>query len=89
MTRQFFRKADAAVVVYDVTNEASYLNARQWLDSARDAIQMPSDAESSQAEFLLLGNKADLAEDETITGEHLQTVECWQTKVAHNDINQV
>ena len=39
MTRQFFRKADAAVVVYDVTSETSFLNARQWLDSARDAIQ--------------------------------------------------
>jgi GTPase SAR1 family protein len=64
MTRQFFRKADAAVVVYDVTNETSYLNARQWLDSARDAIQLPGDAETSQAEFLLLGNKADLAEDD-------------------------
>ena len=64
MTRQFFRKADAAVVVYDVTSEASFLNARQWLDSARDAIQLPSDSESSQAEFLLLANKADLADDD-------------------------
>jgi GTPase SAR1 family protein len=64
MTRQFFRKADAAVVVYDVTNEGSFLNARQWLDSARDAIQLPSDAESAQAEFLLLANKADLADDD-------------------------
>jgi hypothetical protein len=49
MTRQFFRKADAAVVVYDVTNEASFLNARQWLDSAMDATQIPgNDGETAQ-----------------------------------------
>ena len=65
MTRQFFRKSDAAVVVYDVTNEASFLNARQWLDSAIDATMMPgNDGETCQAEFLLLGNKADLADDD-------------------------
>ena len=65
MTRQFFRKADAAVVVYDVTNETSFLNARQWLDSAMDATQIPgNDGEALQAEFLVLGNNADLADDD-------------------------
>jgi GTPase SAR1 family protein len=53
MTRQFFRKADAAVVVYDVTNEASFLNARQWLDSAMDATQIPgNDGETAQVPML-------------------------------------
>lgn len=85
MTRQFFRKSDAAVVVYDVTSETSFLvrtklklsivsyflpqmqsphqqNARQWLDSAQESIVHGD--ESSNAEFLLLGNKVDLADDD-------------------------
>ena len=40
MTKQYFRKADGVVVMYDVTSERSYLNVRQWMDSVQ--VSFPS-----------------------------------------------
>ena len=37
ITRQYFRKADAVVVVYDITNEMSFLNAKEWILGAKEA----------------------------------------------------
>lgn len=31
ITRQYFRKADGVVIVYDVTNEQSFLAVRNWI----------------------------------------------------------
>lgn len=59
ITRQYFRKADAVVVVYDVTNESSFLNAKHWILSAKEAICNEEDIV-----FLLLANKVDLAADD-------------------------
>jgi Ras and EF-hand domain-containing protein len=33
ITKQYFRKADGVIVMYDVTQERSFLNVRQWMDS--------------------------------------------------------
>lgn len=57
ITKQYFRKADAVVIVYDITSERSFLNAREWLDSAVDGA-------GHGATLMLLGNKLDLAEDD-------------------------
>jgi len=35
ITRQYFRKADGVVVVYDVTNEKSFLAVRNWMQSVQ------------------------------------------------------
>ena len=35
ITRQYFRKADGIVVVYDVTNEESFLAVRNWMQSVQ------------------------------------------------------
>ena len=44
------------VVVYDITSERSFVNAREWLDNAVDG--------AGAAAMMLLGNKLDKAEDD-------------------------
>ena len=33
ITKSYFRKADAIVIMYDVTNESSFLNVREWINA--------------------------------------------------------
>lgn len=35
ITKQFFRKADGVVVMYDITTEESFTAVRQWLTSVK------------------------------------------------------
>lgn len=35
ITKQFFRKADGVVVMYDITAEQSFTAVRQWLTSVK------------------------------------------------------
>jgi len=37
ITKQYFRKADGVVLVYDVTSELTFLNLRNWIQSAKAA----------------------------------------------------
>ena len=45
------------VVVYDITSERSFLNAREWLESAVDGA-------GREVSLMLLGNKLDQVEDD-------------------------
>lgn len=33
MTKTYFRRADGVMLLYDVTNERSFLNVRQWIQA--------------------------------------------------------
>ncbi|XP_045174237.2 EF-hand calcium-binding domain-containing protein 4B-like isoform X4 [Mercenaria mercenaria] len=57
ITKQYFRKADGVVVMYDVTSETSFTNVRNWMTSVQDGA-------SDDAVLVLLGNKNDLPEDD-------------------------
>lgn len=35
ITKQYFRKADGVVLMYDITSEQSFLNVRDWIESVR------------------------------------------------------
>nr|CAD7399607.1 unnamed protein product [Timema cristinae] len=35
MTKTYFRRADGVVLLYDVTNERSFLNVRQWIENIK------------------------------------------------------
>ena len=35
ITKQYFRKADGVLVMYDVTSENSFTNVRNWMDSVQ------------------------------------------------------
>ena len=47
MTKQYYRRTDAIVVMYDVTSEKSMLNVRDWMNSIKE------DAEDDIILFLL------------------------------------
>uniref|UniRef100_A0A8C1FAF7 EF-hand domain-containing protein n=1 Tax=Cyprinus carpio carpio TaxID=630221 RepID=A0A8C1FAF7_CYPCA len=53
ITKQFFRKADGVVVVYDITNEQTFTAVRQWLVSVEEGA-------GEDIPIMLLGNKTDL-----------------------------
>jgi len=33
ITKAYFRRADGIILLYDVTNERSFINIRQWVSS--------------------------------------------------------
>ncbi|XP_052800395.1 EF-hand calcium-binding domain-containing protein 4B-like isoform X3 [Mya arenaria] len=57
ITKQYFRKADGVVIMYDSTSETTFTNVRNWMDSVKEGA-------SEDAVLLLLGNKSDLSEDD-------------------------
>uniref|UniRef100_A0A669DX95 Calcium release activated channel regulator 2A n=1 Tax=Oreochromis niloticus TaxID=8128 RepID=A0A669DX95_ORENI len=52
ITKQFFRKADGVVVMYDITTEESFTAVRQWLTSVKEGA-------GEDIPVMLLGNKTD------------------------------
>lgn len=53
ITKQFFRKADGVVVVYDITNVQTFTAVRQWLANVQEGA-------GEDIPIMLLGNKTDL-----------------------------
>ncbi|XP_074441709.1 EF-hand calcium-binding domain-containing protein 4A isoform X3 [Larus michahellis] len=69
ITKQYFRKADGILVMYDVTAECSFTAVRNWMSSVQEGIE-------DGAVVFLLGNKMDAAQRETrnvpkVEGERL------------------
>lgn len=52
ITKQFFRKADGVIVMYDITAEHSFTAVRQWLTSIKEAA-------GDDISIMLLANKTD------------------------------
>ena len=67
MTKQYFRNAHAFILVYDITNEQSFLNCRMWLED----ISTNGGCQTT----LLLGNKEDMAsKDRAVSLETAQSL---------------
>ncbi|XP_026557686.1 EF-hand calcium-binding domain-containing protein 4B [Pseudonaja textilis] len=67
ITKQFFRKADGVVVMYDVTAQHTFVAVKQWLVSVEEAA-------GENIPILLLGNKVDKEKEREVPkrlGEHL------------------
>ncbi|KAJ7330159.1 hypothetical protein JRQ81_016333 [Phrynocephalus forsythii] len=67
ITKQFFRKADGVVVMYDITARDTFLDVKQWLVSIEEAA-------GDKIPVLLLGNKTDNEKEREVPhalGEHL------------------
>ena len=62
ITTQYYKGADGIVLVYDVTDEASYDKIREWME------QILSNTQQDEIGLVLLGNKCDL-EPRTVTEE--------------------
>ncbi|OON22562.1 Ras family protein [Opisthorchis viverrini] len=53
LTRQYYRRADAVILVYDVTNIQSFLSVRKWVQEVRDNTD-------EYTVLMILSNKIDL-----------------------------
>uniref|UniRef100_A0A7I4YNA3 EF-hand domain-containing protein n=1 Tax=Haemonchus contortus TaxID=6289 RepID=A0A7I4YNA3_HAECO len=53
ITKQYFRKADGVLLLFDVTSEQSFLNVRNWIESVRNGVE-------DSTVLALVGNKVDL-----------------------------
>uniref|UniRef100_A0A915PCF8 EF-hand domain-containing protein n=1 Tax=Setaria digitata TaxID=48799 RepID=A0A915PCF8_9BILA len=53
ITKQYFRKADGVILMYDVTSEQSFLNVRNWIASVKAGVD-------ESCVMCLVGNKIDL-----------------------------
>ncbi|XP_041114045.1 EF-hand calcium-binding domain-containing protein 4B-like isoform X2 [Polyodon spathula] len=52
ITKQFFRKADGVIVMYDITSELTFTSVRQWLTSVQEGA-------GDDIPIMLIGNKTD------------------------------
>ncbi|XP_078270882.1 EF-hand calcium-binding domain-containing protein 4A-like [Rhinoraja longicauda] len=58
ISKQYFRKADGVLVMYDVTSEASFTAVRNWIACVQEGID-------ERAVICLLGNKTDVVNSES------------------------
>ena len=58
ITQSYFRKADGVMLLFDVTNERSFLNVRHWSDCLAEACSPVSSGQSIP--LVLCGTKGDL-----------------------------
>ncbi|KAL2310250.1 hypothetical protein Nmel_006500 [Mimus melanotis] len=67
ITKQFFRKADGVIVMYDITTKDTFTAVKQWLISIEEAT-------GENVPVLLLGNKTDNEKEREVPmgmGDHL------------------
>lgn len=62
ITNNFYRSSDCVILVYSITNTSSYLHLGKWLQNAKDHIDQDS-------LIILVGNKADMEAERTVTYE--------------------
>lgn len=58
----YIRDSSCSIVVYDITNRASFLNSEQWIEDVRNE-------RGSDVVIVLVGNKTDLSDRRQVTTE--------------------
>ncbi|CAI4233081.1 unnamed protein product [Auanema sp. JU1783] len=53
LCKSYFRRADGAILVYDVTAEQTFLRVRDWIDTIKESVER-------SIPVILVGNKTDL-----------------------------
>jgi small GTP-binding protein len=64
ITRIYYRGANVVLLVYDVTNEHSFVHVRSWLDRIQSVWK-----DDYSPMVMLVGNKSDLVRDRVISRE--------------------
>ncbi|XP_030416526.1 EF-hand calcium-binding domain-containing protein 4A isoform X3 [Gopherus evgoodei] len=87
ITKQYFRKVDGIFVMYDITDECSFMAVQNWMSSIQEGIE-------DGAMIFLLGNKMDAAERETqhvpkMEGERLAKVRLCMLLLAPKEYKAV
>ena len=62
LSRNYIKKADGILVVYDITNKQSFINVENWIKCAKEEI-------TKEIPIYLVGNKSDLEEERMIKTE--------------------
>ena len=60
LSKNYIKKADGILVVYDITNRDSFINVESWIKCAKDELGM-------DIPIVLIGNKSDLDKNRMIT----------------------
>ncbi|KAL3977274.1 atypical dual specificity phosphatase [Sarotherodon galilaeus] len=79
ITKQFFRKADGVVVMYDVTVEESFKAVRPWITNVQEAA-------GEGIPILLLGNKMDMDEDREVSFKEAEQL-AYENKVMFFEVS--
>ncbi|XP_054281061.1 ras and EF-hand domain-containing protein homolog isoform X2 [Macrosteles quadrilineatus] len=77
MTKTYFRRSDGVILIYDTTNERSFLNVRHWLQSIEDC-------STKKIPIYLCGNKVDLREEAKLKGITCVSTEQGQRMAKEN-----
>uniref|UniRef100_H3C1B1 Uncharacterized protein n=1 Tax=Tetraodon nigroviridis TaxID=99883 RepID=H3C1B1_TETNG len=79
ITKQFFRKADGVVVMYDVTVEESFRAVKPWFANVQEAA-------GEGIPILLLGNKMDMTEHREVSFKEAEKV-AQENKVMFSEVS--
>ncbi|XP_077450047.1 EF-hand calcium-binding domain-containing protein 4B isoform X2 [Stigmatopora argus] len=79
ITKQFFRKADGVVVMYDVTSEESFKALRPWLANVKDAA-------GEGVQILVLGNKMDMDGEREVSFKEAERL-AQESKVMFHEVS--
>ncbi|MGH0156705.1 UNVERIFIED_CONTAM: hypothetical protein FKN15_058383 [Acipenser sinensis] len=77
ITKQFFRKADGVIVMYDITSELTFISVRQWLTSVQEGA-------GDDIPIMLVGNKTDKESEREVqfkSGQRLAKLCCYAESV--------
>ena len=71
LSRLYYRRCDAAIVVYDITNRKSFQNVRKWIDELLQYIH-ESKASNVRVPIVIVGNKTDQNQRRQVSYQELQ-----------------
>lgn len=71
ITQRYYRMAAGILLVYDVTDRASFTNVQNWVESI-EANTRPED----NCQFVLVGNKIDCSAERMVSTEEGQALAC-------------
>ncbi|TGZ62196.1 hypothetical protein CRM22_007582 [Opisthorchis felineus] len=66
ISANFYRKADGILLVYDCTQESSFLNIREWMSTVQENA-------GREIPVAIVGNKVDLRDQQELRGGHCVT----------------
>ncbi|GAA50347.1 Ras and EF-hand domain-containing protein homolog [Clonorchis sinensis] len=66
ISANFYRKADGILLVYDCTQESSFLNIREWMSTVQENA-------GREIPVAIVGNKVDLRDQQELRGAHCVT----------------
>ena len=64
LTKNFYRKADGIIIVYDITNKESFDRIQDWVKSVSDNTDT-----YKEIQMIIVGNKIDLGENREVSKE--------------------